>query len=183
MFIEGQLWNIKRCWFCLNSQEGSGLHKRSPSSYAGLLALGKEGKRLRAWDWQLATPATPFKNRRMSKSGVIGSILIQIQRRTTFLLSFIFAALHGDDFQAANLPMPAFLFFRCQLSCSVWKASLLSPLGCFARSSRGIISLYIQHSFEHPLLTLIEWAPWFNAFPRAVITVIAGVCFGKMGKS
>lgn len=61
MFIEGQLWNIKRCWFCLNSQEGFGLHKCSPSSYAGLLAFGKEGKQLRAWDWQLTTPAMPFK--------------------------------------------------------------------------------------------------------------------------
>lgn len=34
----------------------------------------------------------------------------------------------------------------------------------------------------HLLLALIECASWF-AFPKAVIIVIAGLCFGKMGKA
>lgn len=101
--------------------KGFGLHKRSPSSYAGLLAFGKEGKRLRR-EWELKIDSSPplpcHSKHHMSKSGVIRSILIRIQTRTTFPLSFIFAALYGDDFQHYK-NIPASLLFLCQLSCIV----------------------------------------------------------------
>lgn len=54
-----QLWNIKRCWFCLNIQE-------APQTLAFFLRWSAGFRKRRkastgAYDWQPTTPAMPFK--------------------------------------------------------------------------------------------------------------------------
>lgn len=55
--------------------KGFGLHKRLPSSYAGLLAFGKEGKRLRrAWELKIdSSPPLPCHSNRPTCSSLVWS--------------------------------------------------------------------------------------------------------------
>ncbi len=115
-----QLWNIKRCWVCLNIQETPQTLAFFPRWSAGFWKRRKVVEAsMRAYDWRLATPAMPFKPPH------VPSLVWSDPNSNNVPTVLHFAALYGDDFQRSAHPqsvahtstphknIPASLLFLC----------------------------------------------------------------------